>query len=178
MKTCKLFFTLGLVAVMSVSALAQTASATMNVTAELLQGLQIVNQVDLNLGSFVLLDGSNQGDLTINTVDGEVTSNGLALVSNPTLGSFSVSGSSGTVGITIDGSVALGDGSISEFTFSPAAQSGSGAFTANGDDIVGNAIISNGVSETILIGGTLAGIGSSDASGSYSGTINITVTYQ
>ncbi len=178
MKTCKLFFTLGLVAVMSVSALAQTASATMNVTAELLQGLQIVSQVDLNLGSFVLLDGSNEGDLEIDPSDGEVTSNGLALVSNPILGSFRVSGSSGTVGITIDGNVTLDDGSISAFTFLPAARSSFGPFDFVDGDIVGNAAISNGLSETISIGGVLVGIESSDASGSYSGTINITVTYQ
>jgi spore coat protein U-like protein len=179
MRNCKLFFTLGFVAVMSVSALAQT-TATINVTAELLEGLQIDPVADLDLGSFVVLNGSIEGSLTIDPDLGGYTTNGLAVLTDPTLGSFRVLGSDGTVSISIEESVVLTwtNGSTSTFIFLPAAQSGSGAFQASGGNIVGDAIISGGVSQDISIGGTLQDVEQVDGIGSYSGTIEITVTYQ
>ena len=177
MKTCKLFFTLGLVAVMSVSALAQT-TATINVTAELLAGLQIDPVADLDLGSFVLLNGSIEGSLTIGPDDGVYTSDELAVLTDPTLGSFRVLGSDGTVSISIEESVVLTGGGGSTFIFFPAAHNGSETFQASGGNIVGDAIISSGVSQDISIGGTLQDVEQSDDAGSYSGTIEITVSYQ
>jgi spore coat protein U-like protein len=179
MRNCKLFFTLGFVAVMSVSALAQT-TATINVTAELLEGLQIDPVADLDLGSFVLLNGSIGGSLTIDPSGGAHTSDGLAVLTDPTLGSFRVLGSDGTVSVSIDGSVPLTNGGSSDFLFIPAAHSDLHTFTSSGvgADIEGEATISSGVSETISIGGTLQEIEWTDDAGSYSGTIGITVSYQ
>jgi hypothetical protein len=176
MKNCKLFFTLGFVAVMSVSALAQT-TATINVTAELLEGLQIDPVADLDLGSFLLLD-SNPGILEIDPSDGTLAITNLAVVTDPTLGSFRVLGSDGVINVAIQGSATLTDGVNSDFSFSTTAYNGSEFFTVDGANIAGDATISSGVSQTISIGGTLDGIEPTDDGGSYSGTINITVSYQ
>lgn len=188
MKTCKLFFTLGFVAVMSVSALAQTASATMNVTAELLQGLQIVSQVGLNSGKFVLTGAAASTDnsfiITPNALS-QGSSSAIGFVETPTPGSFQVSGSPGaSVMVKISSSVTLSHSTddASAFTLGTDAEViGLGGFTDTNDGFISRTIFldnSDGSSPAIYVGGTLGGIDQSDFAGSYSGTISINVEYQ
>jgi hypothetical protein len=188
MKICKLFFTLGLVAVMSVSAQAQTASATMNVTAELLQGLQIVSQVNLNPGKFVLTGAAGLTDNSF-IITPNATSQGLSpvigFVEEPTPGSFQVSGSPGaSVIVKISSSVTLlhSTDATSEFTLETDAEViGLGGFTDDNAGFITRTIFldnSDGSSPAIYVGGTLGGIDQIDFAGSYSGTISINLEYQ
>lgn len=188
MKICKLFFTLGLVAVMSVSAQAQTASATMNVTAELLQGLQIVSQVNLNPGKFVLTGAAGLTDNSF-IITPNATSQGLSpvigFVEDPAPGSFQVSGSPGaSVMVKISSSVTLSHSTddASEFALETVAEvAGIGTFTDDNAGFITRTFFlgnSDGNSPVISVGGTLGGIDQSDSAGSYSGTIDINVEYQ
>jgi hypothetical protein len=182
MKKLKLFFALSFVAVMSATAaMAQSATSTMDVTAELLSGLQITNVNALQLGSFVLtaeaLDIDNS--FTLDPYSGNsIGLPEIATVLSPVRGSFQVAGSPNTnVTITISGSVDLthGTNTDAKFTLATAVD----GFGLNSDGNLSSVVTlsAQGDTDPIYVGGTLGGIDSADPAGAYTGTIDITVAY-
>jgi hypothetical protein len=182
MKKLKLFFALSFVAVMSATtAMAQSAEATMNVTAELLSGLQITNVNALVLGSFVLASDAAPSDnfLTVSPNSSNTNSaEGVAIVTSPVAGNFQVAGTPNTnVTITISGSVDLTHttDNASKFTLTTAVDGFSSDSDGNLTDVV--LLSTLGDTSPIYVGGVLGGIDQTDSPGNYTGTINITVAY-
>jgi hypothetical protein len=182
MKKLKLFFALSFVAVMSATAaMAQSATSTMDVTAELLSGLQITNVNTLQLGSFVLTADANPtgNSFTLDPYSGNsIGLPEIATVSSPVRGSFQVAGSPNTnVTITISGSVDLthGTNTDAKFTLATAVD----GFGLNSDGNLSSVVTlsAQGDTDPIYVGGTLGGIDSADPAGAYTGTIDITVAY-
>ncbi len=183
MKKLKLFFALSFVAVMSATtAMAQSAETTMNVTAELLSGLQITNVNNLQLGSFVLTADAapTNNSFTLDPYGGSSTGlQGIATVSSPVRGSFQVAGSPNTnVTITISESVDLAHATnnIAKFTLTTTVDDPEFA-SSNGNLTRSVTLSALGDTGPISVGGILSGIDSDDPAGAYTGTINITVAY-
>jgi hypothetical protein len=187
MKKLKLFFALSFVAVMSATtAMAQSAETTMNVTAELLSGLQITNVQAPKLGKFILTSQAtsinNSFIISTDPLTPVSPPPEIAAVESPQTGFFGVSGSSDTqVNVTISESVDLthATNNTAKFTLTTAVDvPGSSSFTSNGGNLTGVVLLNtNGESNPIYVGGTLGGIDQADEPGIYTGTINITVAY-
>lgn len=182
MKKLKLFFALSFVAVMSATAaMAQSAASTMDVTAELLSGLQITNVNALQLGSFVLTADAPATDnsFTLDPYSGNSIGSEIATVSSPVRGSFQAAGSPNTnVTITISGSVDLTHDTNTDAKFTLATAVDDPEFASfNGNLTKVVTLSALGDTDPIYVGGILGGIDLADPAGAYTGTIDITVAY-
>lgn len=141
-------------------------SATVNVDARVVTPLVLTKNTDLNFGSFaasgvagtVVLDLANS-----RTATGGVTA--LAIGATPSSANFSVAGeANSTVSINIPANVSLSNGAAT-MTLVPSTNSPA-QVTLNGSG-----------SATFAVGGTLS-VSANQASGNYTGTFNVSVTYQ
>ncbi len=140
---------------------AMAASTTGQASAEIVPNISITNTSNLSFGGIVP-DGAAAGTVTI-TPGGAVTSTVVALIAPlANRAEFAVAGDPGqTYAPTVDGTVNL---------------------TGNGDDMLvtltfaSNSLLDGNGDDTIFVGGTLP-VGIAQATGTYSGTFNVTVNY-
>jgi hypothetical protein len=142
-----------------------TATATANATARIISPISISKTADLNFGDVVASGAA--GSVALSTAGVRTPAGGASLGSGAavTAAAFTVSGQgSATYAITLPASATVTSGAntmtVNGFTSNP---SGTGALSAGG-------------SQNLLVGATL-NVGASQATGTYSGTFDVTVTY-
>jgi hypothetical protein len=127
------------------------------------------NTAALSFGSFTAGAG---GTITVNTAGARFRTGSVILVSQgggASAAQFTITGTANAafaITLPADGTVFLSDG-------------GAGSMALNGfaSNPSGSGVLSGGGTQQISVGATLT-VGSSQASGSYSGSFNVTVNYQ
>lgn len=160
---------------------ADTNTASASATAEVITPITVAKNADLVFGNLV----AGNGNVTVST-DGTRTKTGstalVATGSSPTAAKFTVSGQgSQTFSISTSGTstqLSTGGGTPSTMAFTLILDALSGLDAAaqdvtSGVDATGT--LSNGKA-TIYAGGTVA-VGASQAAGTYTGAISVTVDY-
>jgi Domain of unknown function (DUF4402) len=153
--------------VSTVSAASNTATATANANARIISPITLVKNIDLNFGD--VIPSIAVGTVVVDPAGARTFAGGVTLGSatGVAAASFTVGGqASATYAITLPAAAITiingGGGSmtVGAFTSSPAV---TGALSGLG-------------AQTLTVGGTL-NVGASQATGSYTGTFNVTVTY-
>src|SRR5262245_23261294 len=153
--------------VLSAPAGAQSNSATSscNATATIVTGLSLSKTADLNFGSVV--PGASAGTVVITPAGARSATGGASLGSatGTSAGAFQVTGLAGAAySITLPAATSIASGgnnmTVNTFTSTP-----NGTGTLNG-----------GGNQSLSIGATLQ-VGASQPTGTYSGSFNVTVTY-
>ena len=141
-----------------------TATATANATARIITPISISKTADLNFGD-VVASGS-LGTVVLSTAGARSTTGGASLGNGAavTAAAFTVNGqASATYAITLPASATVTSAgntmTVNAFNSNP---SGTGTLT--------------GGTQNLLVGATL-NVGASQATGTYSGTFDVTVTY-
>lgn len=144
---------------------ALAASASANATATVMQSIAITKNADLAFGAF----SPSTGGTVVMGTNNSRSGTGAVVLSSSDAGNraqFTVTGTSGaTYAITLpsNGTVTIASGgntmAVNSFTSNP---SGTGTLT--------------GGTEVVYVGGTLT-VGNAQASGSYTGTFNVSVEY-
>lgn len=143
---------------------ALAASATANATATVMQSIAISKTTDLAFGSFS--PNASGGTVVMSTAGARSATGTVALATSTTsAAAFNVTGTANaTYAITLPTSTTISNGgttmTVDTFTSNP---SGTGTLSAGG-------------SQTLAVGATLH-VGASQASGSYTGTFNVSVDY-
>lgn len=155
---------LGLLAAGPALAQSSSATATANVTAEIVAAIAISKTTDMNFGKVVA--GGTSGTVVLSTAGVRSATGGTKLgnAGSTAAGAFSVTGESGaTYSVTLPASRTISSGAnnmtVDTFTSNP---SGTGTLT--------------GGSQSLAVGATL-NVGASQVSGTYTGTFDVTVAY-
>jgi hypothetical protein len=149
----------------SAGAQSNTATSSCNATATIVTGISIAKTSDLNFGSVV--PGGSAGTVAITPAGARTAAGGTSLGSatGSSAGAFQVSGLGGaTYSITLPASTTITSGgnnmTVNTFTSTPNATG-----TLNG-----------GGNQSLAIGATLQ-VGANQPTGTYTGSFNVTVTY-
>jgi uncharacterized protein DUF4402 len=159
------FVTIGLLAAATASA-QNTATTSANATARIITPISLTKNTDMNFGD-VVASGS-LGTVILSTAAARSTTGGASLGSatGVTAGSFAVAGQpSATYAITLPASVTVDDGATHTMTVD--------TFNSNPS---GTGALSGAGTQTLLVGATLH-VGANQVAGSYTGSFNVTVTY-
>jgi hypothetical protein len=160
-----LAFSIAGLALGSIAFAQNTATATANATARIITPISISKTADLNFGD-VVASGS-AGTVVLSTAGARSTTGGASLGSGSAVSAaaFTVSGQgSATYAITLPASATVTSGpntmTVNAFTSNPS----------------GTGTLSGGGSQNLNVGATL-NVGVSQPTGTYSGTFDVTVTY-
>ncbi|PKD17108.1 hypothetical protein APR41_06650 [Salegentibacter salinarum] len=161
----KITFTL-LVALIFGNAFAQdaeTATATANAAADIVSPIGISSQQDLNFGKVA----NNEAGTVVVATDSDFSTSTLSQIGSttPTAASFNVTAADGfSYSITLPGSVDLSNGT-DDITVDEFKHDAEGRTTGTGS------------AQTVGVGATL-NVASAQATGNYTGTFDVTVTYE
>lgn len=143
---------------------AQAATATADATAEIIAPVELTKTSDLAFAT--IITGSSADTVVVSTSGARTCGSNLTCSGTTTAAGFSIVGTTGeTVDIVVDNQVVLTNagGNTMTASLNPSAT----AHTLTG--VAANDVLN--------VGGTL-GVGANQADGSYSGTFNVTVSYQ
>jgi hypothetical protein len=142
-----------------------SATSSCNATATIVTGLSLVKTADLNFGSVV--PGASAGTVVMTPAGARTAAGGTSLGSatGASAGAFQVSGLGGAAySITLPAATTITSGAnnmtVNTFTSTP---NGTGSLNGGGN-------------QTLAIGATLQ-VGASQPTGTYTGSFNVTVTY-
>lgn len=143
-----------------------SATTSANASATIVPAIAISKTADLNFGDVVA--GSTAGTVVLSTAGARSVTGGTTLgnTAGAAAASFSVTGDpSATYAITLPSSAVTLTSGANTMT--------AGTFTSNPS---GTGTLSAGGSQTVAVGGTLS-VGATQATGTYTGTFNVTVAY-
>ena len=152
--------------VSTVSAASNTATATANANARIISPITLLKNVDLNFGD--VIPSASAGTVVVDPAGARTFSGGVTLGSGATVkaASFTVGGEpSATYAITLPAAaITITNGAVNMTV---------GLFTSS--PVTTGTLTGAGV-QTLTVGGTLI-VGASQATGSYTGTFDVMVTY-
>jgi hypothetical protein len=159
------FTTMGLLAAATASAQANSASTSANANARVVTPISIAKTADMNFGDVVA--GGSAGTVVLTPAGARSATGGTTLGSGTSVAAaaFNVTGqANATYAITLPASATVTSGANSMTV---------DTFTSNPS---GTGTLSGGGSQALSVGATL-NVGASQATGTYTGSFNVTVTY-